>query len=143
VKQFGFGRRTATLLWKIWDRIAATNPNMTQQELNWTFTRAISQLCYNQGEQLPGQWRAGAGYVYEYSEADEKKYFLALGLPEKDFLYLLYKVRVQHQMVSNPGGHSPEELFEIKIKKLQTVRLSKVIRFETKPLVDHKKSFCW
>jgi hypothetical protein len=42
------------------------------------FTRALSQLSYNKGDKLAGQWRAGAGYVCGYKEKDELKYLKAL-----------------------------------------------------------------
>ena len=81
------------------------------------FTRALSQFCYNQGDKLKSQWRAGAGYVCGYGEDKELIYFLSLGLSIEEFNLLRYKIRVQHEIVGFPEKYTPESLVEMKKHK--------------------------
>jgi len=113
-EQFGFDINTAIIMWKVWNGIKGNNPEADQQELDYMFARALSQLCYNKGGESAGQWRAGAGYVYGYSTEEEWEYFKGIGLSIEEYNYLRYKVRVQNNIVSSPQGHSTEKLMNMK-----------------------------
>ena len=110
MEQYGFDIETALILWDVWVSIGINNPDAEQKELDWMFTRAISQLSYNLGDILDEQWRAGAGFVYGYSEDEEREYFLGLGLSEEQYKRLRYKVRVQNQIVGNPSSFHPDDV---------------------------------
>ena len=109
-REFGFDLETIKIMWKVWEGIVANNPTSSQRELDWMFIRALSQFCYNEGDQLKSQWRAGAGYVCGYGEDKELIYFLSLGLSIEEFNLLRYKIRVQHEIVGLPEEFSPEKL---------------------------------
>jgi hypothetical protein len=113
--QFGFERDVAVIMWQVWLGINANNPNATQQEIYWEFTRALSQLRYNRGNILANQWRAGAGYVYGYNIELEQKYFTNLGLTVAQYNLLRYKVRIQNDIVGNPHNFTPERLDDLRI----------------------------
>ena len=109
-KHYGFDLETALALWDVWLMLGIKNPNASKEELDWLYTRAVSMLVYNEGDNLDDQWRAGAGYVYEYGEEAEEEYFLSLGLTKAQYELLRYKVRVQNQISSNPEGYKPENV---------------------------------
>jgi hypothetical protein len=100
MEQFGFDMRTAGLIAKVYEGILKKYPSATQRELNYFFARVLSQLSYNQGSIISAnQWRAGAGFVYGYTDKEERAYFMkTLNFSEKDYNYLRGMVRLQHEL---------------------------------------------
>ena len=112
-QQFGFDNRTASILKSIYDAIRKKYQKKSQREINYIYCRAISQLCYNKGNILDNQWRAGAGYVYGYSESDQKKFYNDLGISDADYNYLKYMVRMEQNMVGNPDTFNSKAIHQL------------------------------
>lgn len=106
-EQYGFDEETAKIMWKVWQGIKEANPTATPRELSYIYTRAISQLWYNKGNIQDEQWRAGAGYIYGYTDEEKWEYFKTLGLNEEEYKLLNYNVRVQSVIVGDISKNSP------------------------------------
>ncbi|MBP3487259.1 MAG: hypothetical protein J6K53_02570 [Roseburia sp.] len=112
-EQFGFDKRTGEIMYDVYMAIQKEYEDKTQQERDWYFARALSQLGdYNSKKANIGPvkietnaWRKGAGWVYKYDE--EESYFCnTLGLSENDYTYLRYMLRLQHFITSKPEDYS-------------------------------------
>lgn len=113
--QFGFDDRTSSIMWNLYSKIKTTYPEATQQEKDYMFARAISQLFYNEDAEsdfMEGAWAAGAGCINDY---DTQGFITGIGISEEDYNYLHYTVRLQHLICS---GDAEVTLPEIE-KKLK------------------------
>lgn len=146
-KQFGFDQKTAVIMLEVYNSIKIEYTDVGQKEIDRMFARSISQLCYNKGNQINNQWRAGAGYQYGYDKKDEFNYFVnTLGLSEQDYQYLRQMVRLQQFMVSSPNTYSynavkmlkKENYDEFKIWK-ENMEIATGRNFTDKQYLDYYK----
>ncbi len=75
-EQFGFDRKTAGILGKVYRAIQEKYADRTQKERDWFFTRSLSQMGDYDNKEVfffeTHAWRRGAGWVYEYGVKNEK-----------------------------------------------------------------------
>ena len=120
IEQFGFDAKTARLMFEVYDKIQEVYKDSPQEERDWYFARAMSQLGdYNSMEKKvlfftieTNAWRKGAGWAYEY-DGEEKFFIDTLGLNKEDYLYLRQMIRLQHFMTSNPSSYSYDALCKL------------------------------
>ena len=121
IEQFGFDAKTARLMFEVYDKIQDVYKDSPQEERDWYFARAMSQLGdYNSMEKKvlfftieTNAWRKGAGWAYEYD--GEEKFFLdTLVLNKEDYLYLRQMIRLQHFIASDSSNYSYNALCTLK-----------------------------
>lgn len=105
--QFGFDDKTVSVLYHIYDAIQTKYADLPQNERDWYFTRAISQMAGYNNKPINGvethAWRNGAGTVFDYDITNEEEFFCTtLGIPREDYEYMRQMVRLQHEMCSSP-----------------------------------------
>ncbi len=125
-EQFGFDSKTAQIMWDVYTKLKEKYPNDSQSEIDWRFTRLLGGFSYSdtfKGEIMwdstagcaidqKKDWMSGSGNHIAYQKLSEEEYFSDfLGISEKDYLLLRYKVRIQNQISSSPDTFRLPEKF--------------------------------
>ena len=91
--QFNLDDKTAGLMGDVYTKLKEKNPQDSQQQTDWKFTRLIGGLTYNSYA-----WDQTAGVALD--GCSEQAYFEnKLDMNTADYNYLKYKVRVQNAIV--------------------------------------------
>lgn len=131
MNNFGFDIQTCEYMYKLYDGIKIKykdEPN----KIDWFFSRAISQIGGSYGKFTISNkfgykidednvflkmmeidsdgWTNGAGKVCGYGS--EQNFFNDVGISNNEFIYLRYKLRLQHFMTSTPSIYSYDSMLK-------------------------------
>lgn len=110
-EQYGFDKKTAKIMLKVYDQLVKRYPNATQQEIDWRYTRLMGGFQY---DGIEWEQTAGLATYYDSVLGQKKKteawYFMKyLEIPKEEYDFLRYKVRVQYAITGKGEEDSSYE----------------------------------
>ncbi|WP_429949010.1 hypothetical protein IGJ55_002456 [Enterococcus sp. AZ170] len=113
-EQYGFDDETAQIILKMKENIDKNYPNLSQRERDYILNRLLGGLVYGEGSlKQAAMWANTAGLGITDGGGDalsiEDQLKKLLGLSDRDYDLLRYKVRIQN-MISSSGNISFSDL---------------------------------
>lgn len=113
-EQYGFDDETAQIILKMKENIDKNYPNLSQKERDYILNRLLGGLVYGEGSlKQAAMWANTAGVGITDGGGDamsiEDQLKKLLGLSDRDYDLLRYKVRIQN-MISSSGNISFSDL---------------------------------
>ncbi len=102
---YGFEKEEVRIMDKIRVGLKAFDPGLTDDEIDWVYTRAIGRLVYGDSNDSFKEWAdmmMWDGTVTTELIPEEQLFTKVIGLSQQEYKLLRYKVRVQNQILGQP-----------------------------------------
>ena len=99
---YGFEKEEVRIMDKIRVGLKAFDPGLTDDEIDWVYTRAIGRLVYGDSNDSFKEWAdmmMWDGTVTTELIPEEQLFTKVIGLSQQEYKLLRYKVRVQNQIL--------------------------------------------
>ena len=99
---YGFEKEEVRIMDKIRVGLKAFDPELTDDEIDWVYTRAIGRLVYGDSNDSLKEWfdmMMWDGTVTTELIPEEQLFTKVIGLSQQEYKLLRYKVRVQNQIL--------------------------------------------
>ena len=103
-EQYGFDQQTAEIMYDMYGALQIAYPNISQEELDWRFTRLLGGLEYDDKPSSKWRWNQTAGVAIDRGMTEEEYFTQVLGMSLADYRLLRYKVRVQYEISGLAGA---------------------------------------
>ena len=102
LEMFGFEKEEVRIMDKVRSGLKAFDPELTDDEVDWAYTRAIGRLVYGDSNDDFKEWldmMKWDGTVATEIIPEEQLFTKVIGLSQQEYKLLRYKVRVQNQIL--------------------------------------------
>ena len=99
---YGFEKEEVRIMDKVRSELKAFDPELTDDEIDWAYTRAIGRLVYGDSNDDFKEWldmMKWDGTVATEIIPEEQLFTKVIGLSQQEYKLLRYKVRVQNQIL--------------------------------------------
>lgn len=100
-EMYGFEKKEVLIMDKIRNGLATFDPDLTESEIDWLYTRLIGRMVYGEKDSDWEDRMKWDATVTTDLFIEDKVFVEVIGLTKEEYQYLKYKIRVQNQILGD------------------------------------------